>query len=124
MIDPEAPAPLDEGDVAPRLTLFEQCQIFAALRWRSAPRYYKAKGSREGKLMPGQRWLASTIGAAFGVSPVTISNINTCLTTVREPKRYQILAGEFDKLGEAAFMEKYYTVDLREKLARAKRAMQ
>ena len=118
MVSPEAPAPSDEGDAPQRLSLFDQCQILAALHWRSAPQFYQ-RGSRAGHAMPGQRWSGTTVARAFGVSQFTITRINTCLAAW--PPRYQKLVTEFRELGEKEFMRVYYTPELRNRLVEARR---
>lgn len=115
MAGPEAENPQDEGEpiegeLGVRLSLYDHCQIFAALRWRGTP--IKRRGRPD--IVP--RWQSQTVANAFGVSEGTISQIKTCLMTLREPKRYQRVAEEFHALGEQEFMRVYYTLELRNRL--------
>lgn len=113
MVPSESPFLINEADgdgVSLRLALYDQCQAYAALQPK--------RRDKNGRL--ARQWKLETIARAFGVSYHSISEINRCLTTQSEPKRYQKVAEEWRARGEAEFMRRYYNEALHDKLVAAK----
>jgi hypothetical protein len=78
-----------------KLTLFDQCQAFAALRNRAR---------------------TPVVAAAFGITKAAAAQIAGCL----KGERYRAVKREFLYLGEDSFYHKYYTKDLFDRLLKVK----
>jgi hypothetical protein len=61
----------------------------------------------------------ATICRAFNVTPTTVSLLAHCLTS----NRYGAVKREFERLGEIAFSERYYTEEIHTRLMEAKHAV-
>jgi hypothetical protein len=83
---------------AARLSHGEKCAAFYAMR-RGFP-----------------KWL---IAKTFGITPTTASYIANCLAPPEGAKpRYENIAREFRAMGEKEFGEKYYTIEIDDRIAR------
>jgi len=81
-----------------KLSFFEQCQAFAALKNNIAPRY---------------------VAIAFGISRIAVSQLHNCLHP--DSRRYNRVREEFDRCNsEDAFLAKYYDQNLHTRIAQAK----